>query len=74
MVEEKIIAMLAEAAGTDAAEINADSKFADLGFDSLDLAEMKFDLEDEFNISLELSPELDSVGKLTAAVEAAMGK
>ena len=51
MVQEKIIAMLAEATDTDAAEINAETKFSDLGIDSLDMTEMAMDLEDEFGIS-----------------------
>ncbi len=70
MVQEKIIAMLAEATDTDAAEINAETKFSDLGIDSLDMTEMAMDLEDEFGITLEMSPELNTVGKLTEAVEA----
>ena len=70
MVQEKIIAMLAEATDTDAAEITADTKFSDLGIDSLDMTEMAMDLEDEFDITLEMSPELNTVGKLTEAVEA----
>ena len=62
MVQEKIIAMLAEATDTDAAEITADTKFADLGIDSLDMTEMAMDLEDELGITLEMSPELSTVG------------
>lgn len=69
MVQEKIIALLAEATDTDAAEITAETAFADLGIDSLDLTEMAMQLEEEFNITLEMSPELNTVGKLTEAVE-----
>ncbi|MBQ8927441.1 MAG: acyl carrier protein [Oscillospiraceae bacterium] len=69
MVQEKIIAMLAEATDTDASEITADTKFADLGIDSLDMTEMAMDLEDEFGITLEMTPELNTVGKLAEAVE-----
>ena len=61
MVQEKIIAMLAEATDTDASEITAETKFSDLGIDSLDMTEMAMDLEDEFDITLEMSPELKSV-------------
>ncbi len=73
-VEKKIIEMLVETTDVDAAEINADTKFADLGIDSLDITEMAMDLEDEFGISLEMSPELNTVGKLTAAVEALLAE
>ncbi len=70
MVQEKIIAMLAESTDTDASEITAETSFADLGIDSLDITEMAMDLEDEFGITLEMNPELNTVGKLVAAVEA----
>ncbi|MBE6825559.1 MAG: acyl carrier protein [Oscillospiraceae bacterium] len=70
MVQEKIIEMLAETTDVDASEITADTKFADLGIDSLDITEMTMDLEDEFGITLEMNPELNTVGKLVAAVEA----
>lgn len=68
MVQEKILALLAEATDTDA-EITAETAFADLGIDSLDLTEMAMQLEEEFDITLEMSPELNTVGKLTEAVE-----
>ena len=70
MVQEKIIEMLAETTDVDASVITADTKFADLGIDSLDITEMTMDLEDEFGITLEMNPELNTVGKLVAAVEA----
>lgn len=69
MVKEKIIAMLAEATDTDAAEITMDTKFSDLGIDSLDMTEMAMDLEDEFSIEFTPSPEITTVGKLVEAVE-----
>ncbi len=69
MVQEKIIEMLAESTDTDASEITADTKFTDLGIDSLDMTEMAMDLEDEFGITLEMRPELDTVGKLAEEVE-----
>ena len=64
MVEEKIIAMLAEAT-----DITMETKFSDLGIDSLDMTEMAMDLEDEFGIEFTPSPELNTVGKLVEAVE-----
>ena len=69
MVKEKILALLAEATDTDAAEITVETAFADLGIDSLDLTEMAMQLEEEFGIELEMSPELNTVGKLTETVE-----
>ena len=69
MVQEKIIELLAETTDTEASEITADTAFADLGIDSLDMTEMAMQLEEEFDITLEMSPELNTVGKLTEAVE-----
>ncbi len=69
MVKEEIIAMLAEATDTDAADITLDTQFSDLGIDSLDMTEMTMDLEDEFSIEFTPSPEINTVGKLVEAVE-----
>ncbi len=69
MVEEKIIELLAETADKDASEITADTAFADLGIDSLDLTEMAMQLEEEFGIELTMRPELNTVGKLAEEVE-----
>ncbi|MEE3405007.1 MAG: phosphopantetheine-binding protein [Acutalibacteraceae bacterium] len=72
-VQAKIIELLAEATDTDAAEITADTAFADLGIDSLDLTEMAMQLEEEFDIELEMKPEISTVGKLTEVVESLRG-
>ena len=72
-VQAKIIELLAEATDTDAAEITADTAFADLGIDSLDLTEMAMQLEEEFGIELEMKPEINTVGKLTEVVESLRG-
>ncbi|MDE6657668.1 MAG: acyl carrier protein [Oscillospiraceae bacterium] len=69
MVQEKILELLAEATDVDTAEITAETAFADLGIDSLDLTEMAMQLEEEFDITLEMSPELNTVGKLVETVE-----
>ncbi|MCR4644612.1 MAG: acyl carrier protein [Oscillospiraceae bacterium] len=69
MVKEKIIEMLAEATDVDASTITLDTKFSDLGVDSLDMTEMCMDLEDEFGIEFTPSPEITTVGKLVEAVE-----
>ena len=72
-VQAKIIELLAEATDTDDAEITADTAFADLGIDSLDLTEMAMQLEEEFGIELEMKPEISTVGKLTEVVESLRG-
>ncbi|MBR7037633.1 MAG: acyl carrier protein [Oscillospiraceae bacterium] len=74
MVKDKIIEMLAESTDTDAAEITLDTKFSDLGIDSLDMTEMAMDLEDAFDIEFTPSPEITTVGKLVEAVEKLTGE
>ncbi len=69
MVKEEIINMLAEATDKDAAEIEMETTFADLGIDSLDMTEMAMDLEDKFGIEFTPSPEINTVGKLVEAIE-----
>ncbi len=64
MILEKIASMLAEICDTPAEEITAESKFADLGIDSLDVTEILMKLEDEFGVTLEMDPSITSVGDL----------
>jgi len=69
MVQEKIIEMLAEKLECETAEINADSTFSEMGIDSLDVAELVMNLEDEFGVSLEMDASLNTVGALVAKIE-----
>jgi len=52
-----------------AEEITAESKFADLGIDSLDVTEILMKLEDEFGVTLEMDPSITSVGDLISKIE-----
>lgn len=69
MVTEKLIALIAEKLDTDPSEITPDSKLADLGMDSLDIAELLMDIEDAFGTQIEVSPELVHVSDLAAKIE-----
>lgn len=66
---EKVAAMLADYKGIDVSAITLDSAFADLGFDSLDVAEMVMGLEDEFGTTIELDPSVKTVAGLLAKLE-----
>ncbi len=70
MTEQKIKEMLAEKLGMSAEEITSESKFSDLGLDSLDIAEMLMDVEKEFGVAVEADPSLQTVGDLVAKLEA----
>ncbi len=74
MVKEKILEKIAEVSDADVAAVTDETKFADLGIDSLDMTEIAMELEEEFNITLQISPELNTVGKLVAEIEKLMNE
>ena len=69
MVQEKIMEMLAEKLECEVSEIHAESTFSEMGIDSLDVAELVMNLEDEFGISLEMNASLNTVAAVTAKIE-----
>ncbi|MBQ1546560.1 MAG: acyl carrier protein [Clostridia bacterium] len=73
MVFEKIAQMIADKIDCDVSEIKEDTKFEDLGIDSLDVTEIAMDIEDEFEIQFEADPSLKTVADLAEAVEKKLG-
>ena len=49
----KVQSIIAEQLGTDAGDVGAEKKFADLGADSLDTVEIMMALEEQFEITLD---------------------
>lgn len=72
MVFEAIAKLIAERNDCDVSEITADSKFQDLGIDSLDTVEMLMKLEDEIGVEVELDQKVETVGELVAFIEGKM--
>ena len=70
-ISSKVISALAERRGSDRKEINNDTTFAELALDSLDVAEMVMDLEDAFNVTIDISKVKGTVGDLIAVIEEA---
>ena len=68
-VANKVITALAERRGTDPSEITKESQFQDLALDSLDVAELVMDLEDAFNITIDITKVKGTVGDLIAVIE-----
>ena len=76
-VRDRIIALIAEQAMVDAADIRTETTPADLGIDSLGLVESIFAIEEEFDIAIPFNanePEksefdISSMGAIIAAVE-----
>lgn len=79
-IQDKIIAIIAEQAVLDVADVTMDSTLADLGVDSLGLVEAIFAIEEAFDISVPFNAndpgasgfDLTSVATLVAAVEGLM--
>ena len=68
-MKEKLVAILAEYKNVDPSEIKTDAPFTELGLDSLDVAELVMQIEDELGVSLEMSAEYNTVDKLLAYIE-----
>ena len=69
MVFEAIARLIAEHNDCDVSEITMDSKFSDLGIDSLDTVEMIMNLEDEVGYEIDLDEKIETVGELVRYVE-----
>lgn len=69
MMFEKVAQVLAEYKGIDVSTIKPESSFAELEFDSLDVAEMAMKLEDEFSMTIELDATDKTVQDLVNRIE-----
>ena len=72
MVLEKVISAVADLTSKDASELNAETKFADLGIDSLDITELAMNLEDEFGIERKVDASIATIGDLVKKIESEM--
>jgi acyl carrier protein len=66
-MEQKIIEIIAEYQGKSVENYSADQKFTEMGLDSLDLAELVMQLEEE-GITVELSTKINTPAKLAEAI------
>ncbi|MCF0121093.1 MAG: acyl carrier protein, partial [Oscillospiraceae bacterium] len=62
MIFNAIAELIAERNECDIAEIQPDTKLADLGIDSLDTVEMLMNLEDKIGMEVELEEKVETVG------------
>lgn len=69
MVFKAIAELIAEKIECDVAEITMESKFKDLGIDSLDTVEMIMNLEDKIGKEIEVEDKVETVGELVAYIE-----
>jgi len=66
---EKVAKVLAEYKEIDPSEISVDTTFEELGFDSLDIVEIVMNLEEVFELELEMNEGLVDVKSLIAYIE-----
>ena len=69
MMFDTVAKLLANRLECDAATITMDSKFRDLGIDSLDTVEVLMELEDEIGMEIELDEKVETVGDLVKFIE-----
>ncbi len=69
MVTEKITSLLVEKLECDASKITSETVLTDLGIDSLDITELVMDLENEFDVEIELAENIKTVADLASAIE-----
>lgn len=68
--QAQIVELLVEKYGVDASKVSADATLADLGLDSLSVAELVFDIEDLFAIQIETEDaEFKTFGDAVALVD-----
>lgn len=69
MYFEQIVKIIVERTGCDASTIKPESKFVDLGIDSLDTVELLMNLEDELGMELEMDEKVQTVGELDQFIQ-----
>jgi len=69
-IKEKLVDIIAKYLDVDKETIRTDVHFADLGLDSLDVAELVMQIEDELGVSVELTSDVDTLDKLAEYVSA----
>lgn len=74
MIFEAIAELIAEHNDCDVSEITPQSKFRDLGIDSLATVEMIMRLEDKLGKEIELDRKVETVAELVAFVEEKCGE
>jgi acyl carrier protein len=71
MLLERIVATLKDYTGKNDMNITEDTSFEDLEMDSLDIVELAMKIEDEFNVNIEMSENIKTVGDLLHIIEKA---
>lgn len=73
MYFDTIARIVAERTGCDVSAVKPESKFQELGIDSLDTVELLMSLEDEIGIEIELDQKVETVGDLDRFIQSKKG-
>ena len=68
-VKQELLELVADYKEISVDEIEINRPFTDMGLDSLDVAELVMNIEEEFGVSIELSADLNTVEKLVEYIE-----
>ena len=73
MYFDAIAKIVAERTGCDVADIRPDSKFSELGIDSLDTVELLMNMEDDIGIEIELDHKVETIDDLDQFIQSRQG-
>ena len=73
MYFDAIVKLISERTGCDPAAIKPESKFTEIGIDSLDTVEILMSLEDEVRVELELDQAVETVADLDKFIQSKKG-
>ena len=69
MYFDTIAKIISERTGCEITEVKPESKFTDLGIDSLDTVELIMALEDELDIEIELDQKVETIADLDKFIQ-----
>ncbi len=73
MYFDAIAKIVSERTGCDISTVKPESKFSDLGIDSLDTVELLMNLEDEIGIEIELDQKVETIDDLDKFIQSKKG-
>lgn len=73
MYFETIAKVVSERTGCDMSEIKPESKFSDLGIDSLDTVELLMQLEDIIGMEIDLDQKVETIDDLDKFIQSKQG-
>ena len=74
MYFDTIAKIVSERTGCDISTVKPESKFSELGIDSLDVVEILMNLEDEIGMEIELDQKIETVDDLDKFIQSKQGK